>query len=176
MLNRREKTLSHIAFSVIICGLALNFIIVPLLSKHSRLTREITLSETSLKKYVQLSGQNNNVKDKYNEFLFGISSTGQKQNVAIEMLANLEQMANSANIRIVDVRPQSSQSSPASESTLIELKTEGSLDGYVKFVYSIESPLSLLRIKNIQLTAKPGSQLLDGNLSIYGFSWVESGQ
>lgn len=160
----------YLAAGIIIFGLALNYLIGPALAKYKRLNREITLSRANLIKYSRLLNQKNSIKDKYKELFSGIKISGQKQDAAVEILTQLENLANSANIRIVDVRPQSGHDAAASTGTLIELRTEGNLEGYAKFIYSIENTLSLLSIKTVQLTAKPASQSLDGNFLIYGFS------
>jgi hypothetical protein len=79
----------------------------------------------------------------------------------------LEALAKDAGINIVDIAPQPAQDQSGKNNEVgIDLKTEGQVEGYLKFIYSMEKSLSLLRIKRFQLNVKPNSQLLEGNFSI----------
>ena len=56
---------------------------------------------------------------------------------------------------------------------LIDLRTEGTQEGYLKFFYNIENSLALLRIKKFRLTAKTNTQTLEGSFSISQLSLSE---
>jgi hypothetical protein len=78
-------------------------------------------------------------------------------------MANLENLAKGAGIKIVDIRPETSRKS---DSIIIELRTEGSIDSYGKFIYDVETSLFLLKVKRLQLTAKPNTASLEGVFTI----------
>ena len=157
-MNKREKNLLYACAVVVAITAAVNYLVVPAAGNYRRTIRQIRLLQASLIKSAQ-----------YNNLLAFAQPAGAKQDASVEVLSRLENFARSANIRIVDVRPQTVAGGPSTGEIAVELKVEGSLDGYAGFIHNIENPLSLLSIKTIQLRAKPASRTLEGTLLIYGF-------
>lgn len=171
ILTKREKLILYVTIGVIIFGIGFNFLLAPVLNKCSALNREINLTRIKLKKYRLLLSQKGNIQKKYNRFASKANLAGTNKDALVNILSELEILAKEANIRIIDIRPQStSESSSLHKEVSIELRAEGAIDGYLKFIYNIENSLSLLRIKKFQLSAKPNAQTLEGNFSISQFS------
>lgn len=81
-------------------------------------------------------------------------------------MSELENLAKSSNIHILDVRPQSQKKASKYKEIMVDLRTEGKMKDYMKFIYDIENSISLLRIRKIQLNAKSNTTVLEGNISI----------
>lgn len=158
ILTRREKIILSLTIAVIIFAISFNTLINPILTKNDTLNKEIELTRTKLSKYLRLLSQ----KDKIQHTL--ISS--QPADRLVNALSELENLAKQANIRIIDLRPQTPKSLALYKEVPIDLRTEGTLEGYLKFIYSIENSLSLLSIRRFQLNAKPNTQTLEGSFSI----------
>lgn len=163
ILSKREKVILHLLAAILILGIAYNFI-EPLLTKYQNQKQEIKLTETKLKKYLWLLSSKDYLENKYKELNFSGESLKAEGDTLVGLLSEIEALAKSSNIRIVDIRPQSQKGKE--QSTQIDLRTEGALEDYLKFIYSIENSLLLLNIKRFQLNAKPNSELLDGSFSI----------
>lgn len=163
ILSKREKAILHLLLAIFILGVAYNFI-EPLLTKYRNLNLEIRLTETKLKKYLLLLSSKEYLQEKYKELNVsgeGLKAEGQ---TLVDLLSEIESLAKSSDIRIVDRRPQSKKGKEQEKQ--VDLRTEGTMQDYLKFVYSIEKSLYLLNIKRFQLNTKPNTDLLDGSFSI----------
>jgi len=166
ILNKREKIILFSAIGIIIFSFGFNIIIEPILTRNENINKEINMTRVKLKKYLQLLSEKEYIQNKFNKFSVSFKHSGSEENPFVNALADIESLAKASNIRIVDIRPQNPKNLELYKEILIDLRTEGDIESYLKFVYNIENSLSLLRIKKIQLNAKPNTQSLEGSLSI----------
>jgi Tfp pilus assembly protein PilO len=166
VLTKREKTILYITIVIFILSLGFNFFIVPILTKNEKLNKEIILARTRLKKHLQLLSQKEYIQSEYNKFSSNYKASNQQEGTLGSALSELENLAKNANIRIVDIRPEATKNLALYKEILIDLRTEGTMEGYLKFIYDLENSLSLLRIKRLRLSSKLNSQALEGSFSI----------
>ncbi len=166
ILNKRERIILYATLGVAIFAVGFNFFIAPILAKNDYLNKEIALARAKLRKYRWLLSQKDYIQGKYNKFSSALKISGEQQDSLTSALSEVENLAKDANIRIIDIRPQTSRGSGLYQEMLIDLRTEGAMEGYLKFIYNLENSLSLLRIKRFQLSAKPNTAALEGSFSI----------
>ena len=163
VLKKREKVILYLTIGIIFFSIAFNFIIAPVLSKYDTFNKEINLNKIRLKKYLTLLSQKDEIQNKYGRFSSNLElATGTKDTFVVAM-ATLENLAKGASVRIIDIRPQAAAKGGA---VIIELRTEGKIEGYTKFIYDLETSLLLLKVKRLQLTAKPNMALLEGVFTV----------
>lgn len=158
---------------VIIFSIGFNYLIAPILTKNENLNREIKINRARLKKYLQLLSQKDYIRNKYNNFFNHLKDSAAKEDTLVSVLSELENLAKASNIRIIDIRPQAPKSMALYKEVLIDLRTEGAMEGYLKFIYNIENSLPPLRIKRLQLNAKPNTSALEGNFSVSQLAVLE---
>lgn len=158
IFTKREKLIFYITAGVIIFTLGFNFLLAPILNKNAALNKEVNFYRAKLKKYLWLLTQKDKIRAKYSKFSSDIKLSGSQEDSLVSAFSELENLANASGIKIIDLRPQ--------KKDLIDLRTEGSMEGYLKFIYNLENSLSLLRIKTFRLTAKPNSSILEGSFSV----------
>ena len=173
LISQREKIILNLTIGAILFGVSFNFIIAPLFTKNEDLNKELSVAQTKLKKYRWLLSQKEYIQNKYKKFSAAFKISEADKDPHVTALAELEEIAKNANIRIVDIRPQSSSEGGSYKESIIELRTEGSIEDYLKFIYTMENSLSLLRIKKLQLTAKPNAQTLEGSITVSRPSTLE---
>ncbi|MBM3246455.1 MAG: hypothetical protein FJZ13_03895 [Candidatus Omnitrophica bacterium] len=166
ILSKREKIILYVAIGVIVFSLGFNFLIAPGLGRNDVLNREISMVRTKLKKYRWLLSQKDYIQNKYNKFSSTLKLPGEQADTLTGALAELENLAKDANVRIIDLRPQPTINPSEYQEIIIDLRAEGTMEGYLKFIYNLENSLSLLKIKRFQLSAKPNNPALEGNFSI----------
>jgi len=166
LISKREKTILFVTLAVILFSVVYTFFISPLLKRADILNKEIKRARLKLKKYAYLLSQETQLKEKYDQFVSRQHLLDVTENPAISALSILEALAKEANIRIIDIRPKTPRAAGQYRETAIDLRTEGTMEGYLKFLYSIENSLTLLDVQRFQLNAKPNSQLLEGSFSI----------
>lgn len=166
ILTKREKINLFITLGVIASAIVFNLIIMPVYDKFEALGKEIMITRAKLIKYLQLLSQKDAIEKKYKQFSSAINLPEQEHNPFVEVLSELEGIAISSNIHILDVRPQSQSKAAKYKEIMVDLRTEGQMKDYMKFIYDIENSISLLRIRKIQLNAKSNTAVLEGNISI----------
>ncbi|MDD5652814.1 MAG: GspMb/PilO family protein [Candidatus Omnitrophica bacterium] len=164
IISKREKLIFYLTVAIIIFSLIFNFLLAPVFKKNELLNRQITTTRAKLKKYLWLLNQKEAIQN--NKYTSGAKLSLSEKDTLVDTLAELENLAKDANIRIVDIRPQTPRSLDLYKEIIIDVRAEGSLDGYIKFIYSLENSLSLLEVKKLDLNTKPNSQLLEGAFTI----------
>lgn len=164
IMTKRERSIAYATGGVIFFGVLFNFLIGPMLEKNNSLNREIKISRAKLIKYLELLKRKDALRDKFGKALSG--GAQEEGAASVDALAELEQLAKSAGVRIIDMRPENAEGSASYKEAIIDLRTEGAMSAYFKFIYDIENSLSLLRIKRMQLNTRPNNPALEGSFSI----------
>jgi len=174
ILSKRERVILFATIGVIVFAIILNFLILPLLARNDNLNKRIELTRKKLTKFMWLLSQRENIKGKYGNFSSTFSPSNQQEDVLVRVLSELENLAKAADVKIIDIRPQvTSSSSGTYKEILIDLRTEGIIDGYLKFIYELEKSLLLLKVNKLQLATKPNTSILEGSFSISQLSGAE---
>lgn len=172
ILSNREKKTLYITIGVIIFAASFNLLSETVIKRNDALNKEINITQVKLKKYSWLLAHKEPIQNKYGKFTSGAGlfeegkGKEKRKDTLVELLTELETIAKDSNIRIIDLRPQAQREIDLYSEAVIDLRTEGAMEGYLKFIYNIENSLSLLRIKRFQLNAKPNTQDLEGSFSI----------
>lgn len=164
IFKKRERIIFYITIALIAFSLLFNFLLSPLLGKYATLNKEINTSRLKLEKYHSLLGQKKEIENKYAKLSLSSELIKDTTDPLVISLAALENLAKNADIKIIDIRPEATQKSKGQNT--IELRAEGSIENYTKFIYDIENSLLLLKIKRFQLAAKSNARLLDGTFTI----------
>jgi Tfp pilus assembly protein PilO len=166
MLSRRERTLLYFTLGIIGFSLILNFIFLPLINEFGDLNKEITLCQLNLKKSLRLLSRKQKIQQDYTQISSLTQLEAGEEEVITLVLAQLENLASQAGLRIVDVRPQASRDLGRYKEVVVELKQEGKIEGFSRFIYDLEHPPYLLRIKKLQLNSKATAGILEGRLLV----------
>lgn len=166
VLSKRERNIFYATLGVVIFAALFNFAFAPFLYRNDALNKEIDASRKKLEKYAWLLSQKDIIQKKYGKLNMGQEVSGSKEDTLVSALSELEDLAKKANIKIVDLRPQASKASGLYKEILIDLRTEGTIEGYLSFMYNLESSLYLLKISKFQLSSRPSAQTLEGIFSI----------
>jgi Tfp pilus assembly protein PilO len=165
IITKREKIILGLAVAVVIFSITFN-LLEPFFSRFGDLHKQTLLYKTKLKKYLRLLSQKELIETKYAK----ISSVGRQLNqgedIFVSALSEIDNLAKDAGISITDIRPQNQKSAGLYKEALIDLRTEGTMQGHLKFIYRIENSLFLFKIKAFVLNAKSNSQALEGSFSI----------
>jgi hypothetical protein len=149
-LTVNEKNIVSLLTLTLFAFFALDLVIDPAIKSRGLDTR-IQVSLHKLEKYRALVRK----KALYR------SVTSAAAGSANEALAGLEKMARETGIRIIEIRPESGQ---GGNELSVSLATEASEENFMRFLYELER--SNLMARRVQLSAKPGSDDLEGSFSL----------
>jgi len=166
ILSKREKIILFLTIGISAFALCFNFIVIPYLNRNETLNKEITSKRAKLKKYMLLLSQKDYISSRYGKLSQDATVPVHGADSLVGILAELESLANAASIRIIDVRPQTPKTSGAYKEITIDLRCEGTIEGYMHFLYSVENSILLLRIKRLQLSPRQNSSMLEAGISI----------
>ncbi len=169
LLKKREKIIFYLTIGVVLFSLIFNFVISPVMAKYANLNKEVSIARMKLNRYMFLLGEKDKIQKKYSARFNSLPNLSEfRQDSLVAALSELQNLAKSANIRIIDLRPQQGAKTgnqPYKE-IIIDMRAEGSMEGYLKFIYDIENSLWILRIKKFQLLARTNSASLEGLFTI----------
>ncbi|OGX44955.1 MAG: hypothetical protein A3G38_01760 [Omnitrophica WOR_2 bacterium RIFCSPLOWO2_12_FULL_51_8] len=167
ILTKREKIIVCLAGTVIIGSGIFKILDWTVFSKNEELDSQVNFNKLKLAKYQRLRAQKQKIMEKYSKFAGDERASGRQKENLVEILKELENLAQEAGVKIIDIRPQTGNKGSAlyREST-VDVSLEGEMEGYLRFIYNLENSLSLLRVKKFQFSAKPNSQMLEGAFSI----------
>ncbi len=163
IFTKREKSIFFAIIAFLIFLMLFNFIALPLLEKNSELNKRIRDRRTKLETYLQLLSQKDFIEKRARELSLDFTTDTFREEGPLAAMSILQGLTRSADVKIIEIRPQTvSKAVSASQALAIDLKTEGDIQGYLLFVYTLENSPFLLKIKKLQLTAKPNSSYLEG--------------
>ena len=166
LLTKRERFFVYITASAIIFAISYNMVIAPLMDKSIDLNREISSKELKLMKYRGFLGQGDQLQKIYKKYL-SEDNPADIQDTFLGTLRELEKLSAATGVVILDIRPKQRKRGKGELSeSIIDLKSEGTLKNYLKFVYNMENTPSLLKINKLQLSSKTNSELLEGRFTI----------
>lgn len=166
LLSERERKILFVTLAVIILYPVFNLFLSGAFTKNNDLNKEINLNRVKLRKYLTLLSQKDVIRKRYEKFTSGIKIAGEQADTLVNALAELEGLAKNSDIKIIDLRPQAAKNLGLYREIIIDMRSEGTMEAHLNFIYNLEKSLTYLKIKKIQLTAGPNSQLLEGTLSI----------
>jgi len=166
LLTGREKIILYSAVFTLISSLVFNLFIIPIVKKKEELDTEIGLAKNKLKRYLVLRRQKDFINNKYKEFTSDPTLPGKDADSLINTLAKIENLAQNAKIHIIDIRPQSTRSQESYKEMLIDLRSEGTIESFIEFIYHLENSLLLLKVKKLKLNSVPNSNILEGTFTI----------
>jgi hypothetical protein len=175
VLSKREKIIFYATVGVLCLSAAFNFFNGSFWQKNVSLGREIAITRQRLKKSLRLLSQKEAIKNRYNKLSVRSDlPLAQGGDVLVATLTELEKMAKEAGVRIVDIRPQDvSRGTGLYKEIAVDLRAEGDIGSYFKFIYNLENSLSLLRVRRFQLSSRLNSRSLEGTFAISSISTRE---
>ncbi|MFH1338991.1 MAG: type 4a pilus biogenesis protein PilO [Candidatus Omnitrophota bacterium] len=166
MLLKRERIILYFTLGLIGFSLMLNFIFLPVINEFGDLNKEITLCQLNLKKSIKLLSRKQKIQQDYTQISSLTQLEAGEEEIITLVLAQLENLASQAGLRIIDIRPQASRDLDRYKEIVVELKQEGKIEGFLRFIYDLENPPHLLRIKKLQLNSKAAGGVLEGQLLV----------
>lgn len=165
LFTKRERIIFYFAIGAVVFSIFFVSVIFPALQKAEQLNKEIAVGRARVKKYIRLLSRKDYIRNKYAaDYKPAITS----QDRGLSVLSVIEKIAKESDIQLIDIRPQSQReiSQDKENEIFMDIKTEGGLQGHMRFIYAIENSLFILRIKRMQLEIKPGVQTLEGRFSV----------
>jgi len=156
MLSDREKVILIFTCGLFVLVVIINLFLVPVLRRNDAMNRELALVRHRLAKNAALLERKDSLTVNYRKFFAGYDSPA---DTPVQVLSMIEKMALDSGSRIIDIRPQGAKSAKSGRETQIDLRIETDMQACLKFLYAMERSSAVLKVRRMQLSAKPGSAL-----------------
>lgn len=157
-LSKREKYVFIITISVIIMGMAYNFIFEHIFKRWEALNREIIVKRVKFNKEIRLLENRNSIILEYNNYAKAYKNSSR-------VLNYIEKLADSLNIKTSNIKPGQAADKDFYQEYFIELQIEGQFPEIIEFLSSISKLPCFVTIKKFDFRRdQESSHLLKGTI------------
>ncbi|MEK6732944.1 MAG: hypothetical protein AABY55_04890 [Candidatus Omnitrophota bacterium] len=164
--REKEKKILYALVGAFLAALLINSTIIPVIKKYIFLDQRIEDARSKIKKYKWLNSHKAEIESRYSGYLPYFKADALKSDPIVSILSELENLAKQANIVISDIRPETSSNNAGRAEIVVNLRSEGKLEEYIKFAKDIEDSLFLSQIRILRLYSKNESQNLGADFVI----------
>jgi len=153
-LSKRERGILYGAVLFVSFVILDNTIVKPIAEKLHTLSQEIISREAGIKKSIRILAQKNRIEaetEKYRDFLS--SSLSVEEGMTL-LLKEIEGLANSASVYLVDVKPSTIQDEGLSRRFKVTVNFEAQMEQTSSFMHSLEVSEKFLTVESYQLSPK----------------------
>jgi Tfp pilus assembly protein PilO len=153
-MSKREKTVFYAATFFISLTVLDRLIISPISDKIRMLDKEIEDKEAAVRKNLRILNYKDRImadKTKYRGYLH---STKSDEEEMTQVLKEIESLAESSQIYLIDMKPGEVQEMGTSKKYSVNLNCEAQMEQLVTFMYSVEDSKRLLTIEKFQVAPK----------------------
>jgi len=165
-LSKREKVILSVTGVVILFAVLYNFLISAIIEKYSLLDNQVKIEKARLIKYKQILMRKPAIESKY-AALYSNHEVKPLGDPCVTLLSELERLAVNAGVRIIDIRPQADSALGNNKGMSVDLRLDGTMEGFIKFLYDTEKSFNLLTVKRFQLSARSSTSNLEASISIF---------
>ena len=155
----REKKIASLAVALVLVYVVFSFCVGPSVRANAQVNKEIAVARVKLKKYLTLIGNKDLLRQRYRIVYGSDFVQNEHGNEIVRTLSELESYAKSSQIRLLDMRPEMQGKK---KNVRIDIKSEGSIEAYTKFLYDLEHMSTSLHVQRASLNARPHAGELEG--------------
>jgi len=151
-LSKREKSILLGCAAVVVVSILYNLIFEPLVKTWSNLNKQIKGSKLKLKKGKQIVRRSTEIAAHYDKIASFIpQGKGSDEEEITNLLSEIEQLARSAGSRITDIKPRKVKDTGYYKRYIVEVESEGDINGFTKFIYEIQNSSQLLKVEKLSI-------------------------
>ncbi len=153
-LSKKERAGLMVAGFIVMAVFVDRLVISPISAKLQRISREITLSEKKLSHDLRNIHSKEFIESEYKKYKDFVkkSPVSDEENVS-NMLAEIEGLARTAGVNLVDIKPQVSKQFDFYKEYAAEVTIEGQMEQIIVFLHKLGSA-QLLRAVKVRLGLK----------------------
>jgi len=160
-LTKRERNLFYLTVILIFIWFAQRFVFKPIIFKWNELDERIAVNSLKLEKNKRMIDRKERIKQEYDRYASSVKMTGTDEEEMAKFLTEIESLASSSSVRIVDIKPRPIKKVEFYKKYIVELDAEGEIKQVSKFIYDIQNSPQLLKVDKFLLgTKSAGTNLL----------------
>ena len=167
-LSKKERIGLVAALIVIMVVLVDKLVISPFGEKVHRINQEIDFSEKKLSRDLRNINNKDIIESEYKKYKNYVkkSSASDEEDVA-NILAEIEALARSTGVNLVDIKPQATKQADFYKEYAIAVEVEGSMEQVITFLHNLNNSTQLLRSVKLRIGLKSKeSSLIKASLMV----------
>lgn len=136
-LSKNERILFGAAAISIGTLIIFYLILDPLKKKMTGLDSRIVAQEVKIKKFVRLLQNKEQILNEYDRHEKYFKTSGSDEEIQARMLGEIERMAKSCGVYILDMKPQPVKKINNYKKYIVDVQAEGGLEEFITFVYRL---------------------------------------
>jgi Tfp pilus assembly protein PilO len=154
-LSKKERVGILAALAVIMVVLVDKLVISPVGDKVQRINQEIKFSEKKLSRDLRNINNKDAIESEYRKYKNYVkkSSASDEEDVA-NILGEIEGLARSAGVNLVDIKPQATKQADFYKEYAIAVEVEGTMEQVITFLHNLNSSTQLLRAVKLRIGLK----------------------
>jgi len=154
-LSKKERIGLVVALVIIIVVLVDKLVISPVGEKFRRIDQEIDFSEKKLSRDLRNINNKDLIESEYKKYKDFVkkSSSSDEEDVA-NILAEIESLARSTGVNLVDIKPQATKRTDFYKEYAIAVEVEASMEQVITFLYNLNNSEQLLRAVKLRIGLK----------------------
>lgn len=160
-LTKGEKKLFFLTLILIFIWVAHSFVIRPIVTKWKELDDRVSMTGLKLEKSQKIISKREKIQGEYKTYASPIKMVGSEEEEMAKFLTEIESLAGSSSVRIIDIKPRPIKKVEFYKKYLVELEGEGNINQMSKFIYDMQNSPHLLKIDDFAMGTKgAGTNLL----------------
>jgi len=154
-LAKKEK-IGLIAAAVIVAMVLVDRLVIsPISDKFRRVNSEIALNEKKFSLDLRNINNKDIIEKEYRRYKDYVKrSSGSDEEDVANILAEIEGLARTASVRLVDIKPLAPKQADLYREYAINVEVEGDMEQVMTFIYNLNNSSQLLRVEKLRLGLK----------------------
>jgi Tfp pilus assembly protein PilO len=153
-LNKREKKLFYIVLVFLAIVFSNNFVVTPLKKEIGLVKQEKIKKEIEWKKNNQIIKQKKQIKEEFEKYMAFIKKKGSDEEDVASFLKEIESLAQKSKVSLINIKPQPVKKMEFYKKYTIEIKGEGHIEQFVKFIYYLQKSYQILKVEKIHFNVR----------------------
>lgn len=153
-LSKRERLILYVTACIILLMLLDRLVIYPIFSRMNELSREIKKKELDIRKNLRILAHKDSILEERKRYASFLTSSNSEEEEMTSLLKEIEELASTTSINLVDMKPGGLKKEGSSERYIINLNCEADMEKIVEFMYNIENSKKLLSIEKYKINPK----------------------
>jgi len=153
-LSRKEKIGMIIGVAFLSLAILDRLALSPISRRVQQINQDIKIKEKELSGDLRNIHQKEIIAGEYQQYLKYVRKGGSDEEEIARILAEIEELARSSNVYLVDIKPQGTHQIDYYKEYAVQLEAEGRMENLATFLYGINHSALLLRAEKISLSLK----------------------
>ncbi len=162
--NLSAKNRALLLVLILLAFILFKIILSPIFIRWSELNTEVVVSESRLRRALNLVADKENINMLYKEVSQMVSEDivafGDNESIRISVYKSINRITDSSKVKIKSLEPLAETYSKDDKALYFKIKAEASQEELIDFLYHLESPYNLNSIEEIKLIPYKSRRLL----------------